>query len=55
MYRQYEDPRKLEAQLAEAIARTEQPGYETDDWITIAELRDRINYALQDEEYECAG
>ena len=54
MYRQYENPRSLEAQLAElkqhrANATNEDEIMSLDE--SIAELTDRINYAWQDEEY----
>ena len=54
MYRQYEDPRKLEKELAKELARINKPGYEPDDydWERIEELKDRINFAWQDDEYE---
>ena len=55
MYRQYEDPWKLEKQLAEL---KERRANATDDgeleWLIeeIAELEERINFAWQDQEYE---
>lgn len=61
MYRQYENPFKLEDQLEELLARRAK---ETDEDalidldIEIAELRDRINFAWQDDEYDsdyCSG
>ena len=60
MYRQYEDPRSLEKQLEELLARKEQiiaAGEYDDDAIEYfaleeAELRERINFAWQDEEYD---
>lgn len=61
MYRQYEDPHELEYQLEELLARRAK---ETDEDalidldIEIAELRDRINFAWQDDEYDsdyCSG
>ena len=54
MYRQYEDPYKLEKQLAEL---KEQRANATDDELMylaeeIAELEERVNFAWQDDEYE---
>jgi hypothetical protein len=55
MYRQYENPHTLEQQLAELEARYVA---ETDLDILmdlaqdIAELKDRINFAWQDDEYD---
>ena len=56
MYRQYEDPRELEDQLKELQARYEA---ETDEDVLIdlaqeiEELKERINFAWQDDEYDC--
>lgn len=56
MYRSYENPAALEAQLAELQARYDA---ETDLDILmelsedIAALKDRINFAWQDDEYDC--
>lgn len=57
MYRQYEDPRTLEKRLEEAENRLEEAralGIDTE-YIEeeVAELRDRVNFAWQDEEYNC--
>lgn len=55
MYRQYEDPYELQKQLDELQARYNE---ETDEDILIdlsmeiAELKDRINFAWQDDEDE---
>ena len=55
MYRQYENPYALEEQLAELKA---QRANATDEYElmgldeSIAELKDRINFAYQDEEYD---
>ena len=62
MYRQYENPRLLQAQLDNLQAEFDDitASGKVDDDIyqyyhdTIAELRDRINYAWQDEEYDAA-
>lgn len=53
MYRQYEDPYKLEQQLAEAERRYAECPEDEDLCITIAELKERINFAWQDDEYDC--
>lgn len=52
MYRRYEDPRKLEDILAEAEERLRQNP--EDDYLAqdVAELRDRVNFAWQDEYQE---
>lgn len=59
MYRHYENPYKLEKWLADAeeayqIAIEENADEQTliDLEIEIAELKDRINYAWQDDEYD---
>ena len=58
MYRQYEDPGKLEARLKELREeRTAAVLNGDEDRIIsldeeIAELKDRINFAYQDEEYD---
>ena len=58
MYRQYEDPYKLEQRLEELKERRANCTNE-DELIAIdqdiAELKDRINFAWQDDEYECEG
>lgn len=59
MYRQYEDPYKLQQMLEEALEEYDKLD-ESDDiealvdaheWIE--ELRERINFAWQDNEYDC--
>ena len=60
MFRQYEDPRKLETMLAEARAALEvaknDPDYEGLDLVylyeDVASLEERVNFAWQDEEYD---
>lgn len=66
MYRQYEDPRKLEKELQELKAaydaeyiKAMQEGETSGRWEAltdinqeIEELKDRINFAWQDEEYD---
>lgn len=55
MYRRHEDPRKLEKQLAK-LKRRYQQTEDSDERLylaeEIAELKDRVNFAWQDEEYE---
>ena len=55
MYRRYEDPRKLEKQLAELkkqYAETEDLNEQIALAENIAELKERINFAWQDEYQE---
>jgi uncharacterized sporulation protein YeaH/YhbH (DUF444 family) len=60
MYRQYEDPRKLEKMLQDAERRlSDAQASGTDDLDRlidlhqeVEELRDRVNFAWQDEEYD---
>lgn len=58
MYRQYEDPYKLEGWLREAEADLEKARYEDDLdrqidlYDTVEALKARINYAWQDDEYD---
>lgn len=59
MYRQYENPYKLEKQLEELKAKMHKAVEENADEETlmsfaydIAELEERINFAWQDEEYD---
>lgn len=63
MYRQYEEPRALEKQLEQAKTRYEQLKAEVDNGnldfdvlvdaqLDIDELKERVNFAWQDEEYE---
>lgn len=54
MYRQYEDPRKLEQELDAMKAKFSAPGYEMDeyDYEALESLKERVNFAWQDEEYD---
>lgn len=57
MYRSYEDPYKLQKELDEELDKLEamkQEGYEPDeyDYERIENLKERINFAWQDDEYE---
>ena len=51
MYRQYEDPWKLEDQLAEAKQRLAENPYDEDLVNEVAELKERVNFAWQDDEF----
>ena len=53
MYRQYENPYRLEERLAELQAELAEHPDNEDIAIEIAEVKDRINFAWQDDEYEC--
>ena len=62
IYRQHENPWKLEDQLAEAKAlyrRAVEEGIDEnaliDMSLEINELEERVNFAWQDDEYECDG
>ena len=55
MYRQYEDPYKLEKQLAEAKERLAQNPCDEDLAIEVHELEERLNFAWQDDEAEMEG
>jgi hypothetical protein len=52
MYRQYENPHTLEDQLAEAKARLDENPYDEDLVLEVQELKDRANFAWQDDEYD---
>lgn len=52
MYRSYEDPHKLEDMLAEAEQRLSEDPMNADLAEEVAELRDRVNFAWQDEYQE---
>ena len=52
MYRQYEDPYKLEDQLAEARKELAQNPDNEDLALEVHELEERVNFAWQDNEYE---
>lgn len=56
MYRQYEDPHKLECRLEEVkaqLAQCDNDDERVDLWLEKEELEERINFAWQDNEYEC--
>lgn len=52
MYRNYENPYKLEQMLAEAKEELERYTEDEELAIYIHELEDRINFAWQDDEYD---
>lgn len=52
MYRQYENPRALEERLEEAKHRLAKNPDDEDLCNEVAELKERINFAWQDEEYD---
>ena len=58
MYRQYEDPYTLKKRLAEAKEKLANcdSDYEREYFAqVVADLKDRVNFAWQDDEYECEG
>lgn len=58
MYRQYEDPHKLERELAEKKQQLANATNEHErEWLAeeINELEERVNFAWQDDEFECEG
>lgn len=55
IYRQYEDPYKLEQELERLKKLQVDDPYNDDIAIEIAELKDRINFAWQDDEAEMEG
>lgn len=55
VYRQYEDPYKLEQELEQLKKLQVDDPYNDDIAIEIAELKDRINFAWQDDEAEMEG
>ena len=52
MYRQYENPYKLEKLLDEAKQRLAENPCDEELAFEVAELKDRINFAWQDDEYD---
>jgi hypothetical protein len=52
MYRQYENPRTLEERLEEAKRRLAENPYDEDLANEVAELKERVNFAWQDDEYD---
>ena len=52
MYRQYEDPRKLQDQLDSWLETHPKDTWDDYDYETYTDLKERINFAWQDEEYD---
>ena len=52
IHRQYENPRTLEERLEEAKRRLAENPYDEDLANEVAELKERVNFAWQDEEYD---
>lgn len=52
MYRQYEDPRKLQEQLDSWLETHPKDTWDEFDYETYVDLKERINFAWQDEEYD---
>jgi len=52
MYRQYEDPRKLQDQLDSWLENHPEDTWDEYDYETYRDLKDRINFAWQDDEYD---
>lgn len=52
MYRQYENPKTLEERLEEAQKRLAENPYDEDLANEVAELKERVNFAWQDDEYD---
>ena len=55
MYRQYEDPWELEDRLAEAKKRLAENPDDDDLAFEVHELKERVNFAWQDQEAEAEG
>lgn len=52
MYRQYENPYTLEERLEEAKRRLAENPYDEDLVLEVEELKERVNFAWQDDEYD---
>ena len=52
IYRQYENPRTLENMLEDAKRRLAENPYDEDLVLEVEELKERVNFAWQDEEYD---
>lgn len=53
MFRRYENPYELEKRLEDAKCRLAENPYDEDLVNEVADLKERINFAWQDDEYEC--
>lgn len=51
MYRAYENPYRLEKELAEAKEDLAKDPYDVDLVLKVEELKERVNFAWQDQEY----
>ena len=59
MFRAYEDPRKVQKMLEDAerrLADAQAAGEDdlVDLYIEVEELKERVNFAWQDDEYDCS-
>ena len=52
IYRQYENPRTLEDMLEDAKRRLAENPYDEDLVLEVEDLKERINFAWQDDEYD---
>lgn len=52
MYRRYENPHTLEERLEDAKRRLSENPYDEDLVLEVAELKERVNFAWQDDEYD---
>ena len=52
IYRQYENPRTLEERLEDAKRRLAENPYDEDLVLEVEELKERVNFAWQDDEYD---
>ena len=52
IHRQYENPRTLEDMLEDAKRRLAENPYDEDLVLEVEELKERVNFAWQDEEYD---
>ena len=55
MYRRYEDPYALERELADLQKELANNPLDEELAFSVQELKDRINHAWQDDEYDCEG
>ena len=55
MYRNYEDPRELESLLKEWLSNHPRNEWDDLDYETYSDLKDRIRFAWDDEEFDQMG
>ena len=55
MYRRYEDPYRLEQELDNFLATHPEEDWDEFDYETVADLKERINFAWQDDEADACG